>query len=353
MTDPLRVLVVDDSPVVRRLIVRILNDDPGLEVVAEAGDGDEAVRIATELRPDVIVMDCVMPVVDGLEATRLIMRDSPTPIVLLSASYQSGDVSRSFAALEAGALTLVAKPSGPRDATFAVDAQMLTTTVKLMADVKLVRRRSQRMPRRAGRDGSPGATVPARERPVTIVAIAASTGGPAALAQIISELPASTPVPILVVQHITSGFQRGLVKWLDGVSSLPVRLATDGQRLRAGEVVVAPADAHLGVSTSGSVALSGSPPIGGHRPSATHLFRSVASAYGAGVLGVILTGMGEDGVAGLRDVKQAGGLVLAQDEQTSVVYGMPGRAVAVGVVDQILPIDKIAMALISTSKRGE
>lgn len=350
MTDPLRVLVVDDSPVVRRLIVRILNDDPRLEVVAEAGDGDEAIRIATEQRPDVIVMDCVMPVVDGLDATRQIMRDSPTPIVLLSASYQSADVSRSFAALDAGALTLVAKPSGPRDATFAADARTLTTTVKLMADVKLVRRRSQRMPRRAG---PPGAAVLARDRPVTIVAIAASTGGPAALAQIISELPASTPVPILVVQHITAGFQRGLVKWLDGVSSLAVRLATDGARLRAGEVVVAPADAHLGVSTTGSVALSGSQPIGGHRPSATHLFRSVASAYGAGVLGVILTGMGEDGVAGLRDVKQAGGLVVAQDEQTSVVYGMPGRAVALGVVDQILPIDKIAMTLISTSKRGE
>ena len=350
MTERLRLLVVDDSAVVRRLVVRILNDDPRLEVIAEAADGEEAVRIATEQRPDVIVMDCVMPVVDGLDATRQIMRESPTPIVLLSASYQSDAVSRSFAALEAGALSLVAKPSGPQDATFMADARTLTTTVKLMAGVKLVRRRSQRPPRRAA---PPDAAAPARATPVTIVAIAASTGGPNALAQIIGALPASMPLPIMVVQHITPGFQRGLVQWLGGVSSLPVRLAAHGERLRAGEVVVAPADAHLGVSATGRVALSGSPPIGGHRPSATHLFRSVASAYGAGALGVILTGMGDDGVAGLQDVKRAGGLVLAQDEPTSVVYGMPGSAAAAGVVDQILPIDKIAMALISTAKRGE
>ncbi|MDA8069342.1 MAG: chemotaxis-specific protein-glutamate methyltransferase CheB [Actinomycetota bacterium] len=349
MSERLRLLVVDDSPVVRRLIVRILNDDPALQVVAEAADGAEAVRIATEQQPDVIVMDCVMPVVDGLEATRQIMRDSPRPIVLLSASYQSDAVSRSFAALEAGALTLVAKPGGPQDATFMTDAQALKTTVKLMAGVKLVRRRSQRPARPAGtRDGA----VLTSASQVKIVAIAASTGGPNALAQIIGGLPASMPVPITIVQHITPGFQRGLVQWLAGISSLPVRLAAHGERLRAGEVVVAPADAHLGVSPAGRAVLSASPPIGGHRPSATHLFRSVASAYGAGALAVILTGMGDDGVAGLQDVKRAGGLVLAQDEPTSVVYGMPGSAVTAGVVNQILPIDRIALALISISKRG-
>lgn len=350
MTGRLRLLVVDDSAVVRRLVVRILNDDPRLEVVAEAADGEQAVRIATEQRPDVIVMDCVMPVVDGLDATRQIMRESPTPIVLLSASYQSDAVSRSFAALEAGALTLVAKPSGPLDAAFMADAQTLTATVKLMAGVKLVRRRSQRP---AQQDGAPDAAVPARASPVTIVAIAASTGGPRALAQIIGALPASMPLPIMVVQHLTPGFQRGFVEWLGGVSPLPVRLAAHEERLRAGEVVVAPAGTHLGVSATGRVALSGSPPVGGHRPSATHLFRSVARAYGAGALGVILTGMGDDGAAGLQDVKRAGGLVLAQDEPTSVVYGMPGSAVAAGVVDQILPVDKIAVALIWASKRGE
>ena len=353
MTARLRVLVVDDSPVMRRLIVRILSDDPMLEVFAEAGDGDQAIRIATEQRPDVIVMDCVMPVLDGLEATRQIMRDTPTPIVLLSASYQPSDVSRSFAALEAGALTLVAKPSGPQDAAFFADAQMLRTMVRLMADVKLVRRRSEHSARLAQRDRIVhGSAVPARNPPVAIVAMAASTGGPAALAQILRGLPPATPVPILVVQHITSGFQQGLVEWLGRVSSLRVRLAADGERLVAGEVVVAPADAHLGVRGS-RVVLSRSPPIEGHRPSATHLFRSVASAYGAAAVGVILTGMGEDGVTGLIDVKRAGGLVFAQDELSSVVNGMPGRAVEAGVVDQILPVDKIAMALSSTWNGGE
>jgi two-component system chemotaxis response regulator CheB len=182
---------------------------------------------------------------------------------------------------------------------------------------------------------------------VEIVAIAASTGGPAALATILGALPPTMPVPMVVVQHITSGFHQGLVDWLDSVSPVSVRLAGDGQSLRAGEVLVAPSGAHLGVTGDGRVALSRDPPIGGHRPSATHLFRSVASVYGAAAVGAILTGMGEDGVAGLRLVKEAGGLVLAQDKATSVVYGMPHKAVCLGIVDLVLPLDRVAGALIA------
>jgi two-component system chemotaxis response regulator CheB len=343
----LRVLVVEDSAVARRLIVHILNSDPELEVIAEAETGDAAVRMATRRRPDVIVMDVAMPSMDGLQATRRIMEVLPTPIVLMSATYDARDLSKYFEALEAGALSLVAKPSGPRASTFAAEAATLTTTVKLMAEVKLVRRRV------GGPSGAevvaapPPVSVRARRRPVEIVAIAASTGGPAALATILGALPPTMPVPMVVVQHITSGFHQGLVDWLDSASPVSVRLAGDGQPLRAGEVLVAPSGAHLGVTGDGRVALSRDPPIGGHRPSATHLFRSVASVYGAAAVGAILTGMGEDGVAGLRLVKEAGGLVLAQDKATSVVYGMPHKAVCLGIVDLVLPLDRVAGALIA------
>ena len=340
----LRVLVVEDSAVARRLLVHILSGDPELRVIAEAGNGDEAVQAAIRCRPDVIVMDVVMPSMDGLQATRRIMEVLPTPIVLVSASYDAEDLSKSFEALQAGALTLVAKPSGPRAGTFAAEAAALTTTVKLMAEVKLVRRRPVGgLGRRPVMDRPP-TSVGARHRPVEIVALASSTGGPAALATILRALPAAAPVPIVVVQHITAGFEGGLVDWLDRVSPVRVRLARDGERLRAGEVLVAPSDAHLGVA-GGRVALSPDPPIGGHRPSATHLFRSVAGVYGAAAAAAILTGMGEDGVAGLRDLKAAGGLVLAQDEATSVVYGMPSKAVSLGIVDQVLPLGQMAGAL--------
>jgi two-component system chemotaxis response regulator CheB len=341
----LRVLVAEDSAVARRLLVHILTGDPELEVVTEVVDGVEAVRETARLRPDVIVMDVLMPRMDGIEATRRIMEASPTPIVLVSASYDPKDVTRSFEALQAGALTLLPKPRAPQASGFAEDCASLTVTVKLMADVKLVRRHPARHPA----PGRSGRAAPGRrqeqQRQVRIVAIASSTGGPAALAAILGAMPECVPVPILVVQHIATGFHQGLVDWLDGVSPLPVRLARNDQQLAPGEVLVAPEDRHLAVTAGGRVALRSDPPIGGHRPSATHLFRSVAELYGRAAVGVILTGMGVDGVAGLQALKASGGTVLAQDEATSVVFGMPGEAVALGLADRVLPVTAMAGAL--------
>jgi two-component system chemotaxis response regulator CheB len=220
-----------------------------------------------------------------------------------------------------------------------------------MAEVKLVRRRPAHPPAPAPA-GPPSPSKPGGARAVEVVAIAASTGGPAALATILGRLPPTTPVPILVVQHITAGFHQGLVDWMASVSRLEVRLARDREPLRAGQVLFAPAEAHLGVDGRGRVALSADPPIGGHRPSATHLFRSVAERHGGGAVGTILTGMGDDGVAGLRTLKEAGGLVLAQDESTSVVYGMPREAAVLGVVDRVLPVGEIAGELVSAWDGG-
>jgi two-component system chemotaxis response regulator CheB len=340
----LRVLVADDSLVARRLLVHILTGDPELEVVEEAADGKAAVRETARLRPDVIVMDVLMPEMDGIEATRRIMEATPTPIVLVSASYDPEDVAGSFQALQAGALTLLPKPRGPQATGFADGCASLTVTVKLMADVKLVRQRPARPSHPARLE--PGQ--PRRERKAQIVALAASTGGPGALATILGALPQAVPVPILVVQHIAPGFHQGLVDWLDSVSPLPVHLARDRQPLRPGEVLVAPEDRHLGVTAGGRVALSSDPSIGGHRPSATHLFQSVAQSHGPGAVGVILTGMGADGVAGLQTLKALHGTVFAQDEATSVVFGMPREAVAMGLADRVLPIAAIPGALIET-----
>jgi two-component system chemotaxis response regulator CheB len=274
------------------------------------------------------------------------MAQTPTPIVLVSASFEPDDVSRSFEALEAGALHLLPKPCGPGAPSFADDAARLTTTAKLMAGIKLVRRTR---PARVSR--APRACGPAGRR-AEVVAVASSTGGPAALATILGSLPADTPVPILVVQHITVGFHQGLADWLDRVSPLAVCLARDGQPLRGGQVLIAPPDAHLGVTTSATAALTHGPSIGGHRPSATHLFRTVAAAFGDGALGVVLTGMGDDGVEGLRALKAAMGLVFAQDETTSVVFGMPREAIARGVVDHVLPLDQMAGAIAAACTDG-
>lgn len=340
----LRVLVVDDSQVARKLLVSILNGDPALEVVGEAAHGAEAVALAARLRPDVITMDVYMPVMDGLEATRRIMGTTPTPIVMVSSSAPM-DVARSFQAVEAGALTLLEKPGGPGTPRFRALADELVTSVKLMAEVKVVTRRLRMEPA-----GAVPVRAPAQR--VEVVSVAASTGGPAALATILGALPADLPAPLLVVQHIAAGFDAGLVNWLDRVSPLSVRLAVDGTGLRAGEVLVAPQDHHLGIDGAGRVSLSGADPIGGHRPSATFLFRSVARSYGPRAMGVILTGMGDDGAAGLLDLKRAGGPVIAQDRATSVVYGMPEKAAALGAVDQILPVESIAGAVVAACLPG-
>ena len=348
----LRELVVEDSPVTRRLLVHIVNGDSEMEVVGEAGDGREAVEATDRLRPDVILMDIGLPEMDGLAATRTIMHDFPTPIVLITAAYDPRDKTKTFQALASGALTVLPKPKGPGTHGFAEEIANLTITLKLMAQVKLVRRRRSRQqpeispPTRSRRAGTD-------ERPIEAVAIAASTGGPAALAAILAALPGSSPVPILVVQHITPGFHDGLVTWLNDVTPLTVRIAEDGAPLHAGHVLIAPPGGHLGVSRSGHVALSPGPPISGHRPSATHLFESVALAYGPGGLGVILTGMGHDGVAGLKALKDAGGVVVAQDQASSVVYGMPREAVVLGVVDHVMPVELIGNTLIQLLNGGK
>jgi two-component system, chemotaxis family, protein-glutamate methylesterase/glutaminase len=337
----IRVLIVDDSPTARALLSAILGSDPELTVVGEAADGIQALELTRKLRPDVITMDIRMPRMDGFEATKEIMIETPTPIVVVTSSRAVQEVDMSMHALRAGALAIVAKPAGPGSAGFDAEAQQLIAQVKMMAQVKVVR---HWRPAVAAQRPAPPPT--ARFGGTRVIAMASSTGGPAALECLLTRLPGDFAVPILVVQHISRGFVKGLADWLNKSGPLQVKVAADGEALKKRTVYVAPDDCHLGVTAPGQIALSSAAAVGGFRPSATPLFESVAHAFGAAATALILTGMGEDGVVGLRAVRKAGGRVLAQDEKTCVVFGMPGVAVAAGLVDEVLPIEAMAGRLV-------
>jgi two-component system, chemotaxis family, protein-glutamate methylesterase/glutaminase len=331
----LRAVVADDSPTVRSLLKQVLESDPEIQVVGLAKDGVEAVELVQSLRPDVVTMDVQMPRMNGFEATKEIMITAPTRIVIVTASIIGHDVSTAMHALSAGALTLLIKPPGPDDPGFEAAARELVATVKAMTQVKVVRHHRAKPP----------ATPTGRQAGLGVVAIAASTGGPQALQKLLSELPRDFPAPLLVAQHISAGFTAGLAGWLGQSVPMRVKVAEAGEPLAASTVYVAPEDWHLGVSPRKAIALSADPPIGGFRPSGTHLFQSVAAVYGPAAVAIVLTGMGDDGAAGLPAIKTAGGRVLAQDEASCVVFGMPAAAIRSGLADRVLPLDKIAHAL--------
>jgi len=335
-----RVVVAEDSITARHLLVTVLRDDPDIEVVGEAANGVEAVELIRRLRPSVVVMDIRMPVMDGFEATKRIMIESPTPVVIVTAAADP-DVELSLRAVQLGALALLAKPTAPSAPEFPAQAARLVSLVKAFADVKVVRRRRAFDAETPAGDAAaaPGAAT------VEIVAIAASTGGPAALYRLLEHVPRTCGAPFLIVQHIAEGFTAGLVSWLSSGTPLPVKIAEHGERLAPGTIYVAPEQRHLEVTRRRTVALSDEPPVGGFRPSATVLFKAVAAAYGPAATAVVLTGMGRDGFDGVIAVKKAGGRVLAQDEATSVVFGMPGAIVAQGLADLVGPVEVLAERL--------
>jgi two-component system chemotaxis response regulator CheB len=332
----IRVLVAEDSDTARALLVEMLRDDSEIKVVGEARDGAEAIEMACQLDPDLVTMDIQMPKVDGFTAIQEIMTSKPVPIVVISALTSLSEAEAVARALSCGALTVLRKPSGVRAPDFDASAHALIATIKAMAGVKVVRHRPQRSFATTSRHFE------TRHTSFHVVAIAASTGGPAALESLLSALPPKFPTPILVVQHITAGFVQGLVAWLNTHVHSSVKLAEQGEELSAGTIYFAPDDYHLGINPNFSVVLSSDAPIGGFRPSATFLFESAANACGASTLAVILTGMGDDGLKGLRAVGKRGGCIIAQDEETSVVFGMPAVAIEAGIVDVVLPLDEIA-----------
>jgi two-component system chemotaxis response regulator CheB len=344
----IRVLVVEDSLTVRRRLCDVLATDPALEVVGEAEDGKQAIQLCHALRPDVLTMDMMMPVMSGLGATEYIMAHCPTPILIVSSSTNRGELFKTYDALAAGAVDVLEKPLGAE--VRGVWERQFIATLKLVSRIRVVTHLRARL----GALGQPRIELPPTALPAPslprqdyeIVAIGASTGGPAAILEILRALPSPFPLPILLVLHINEPFGVAFAEWLDGQSKIRVSYARDGDLVSAmaGRVIMAPPESHL-VLSAGRLRLTQDPARHSCRPSIDILFESAAREYGASVIACLLTGMGRDGAAGLLDVRRAGGLTIAQDEATSVVYGMPREAVILGAAERELPLAQIGPAL--------
>jgi two-component system chemotaxis response regulator CheB len=330
----IRVLIIDDSAFVRQALQRMLAEDPELEVVGVAADGKQGVEKVLELAPDVVTLDIQMPRMGGLEALERLMTEHPVPVLLLSSlTRQGADVT--LRGLELGALDFVDKSSVGSMSLLTLGEE-LRAKLKAIARVPASRLLAAREPLQVPASGKAG---------VEAVVIATSTGGPPALQAIVPRLPASLQAAVLIVQHMPQGFTRSLAERLALRSALPVREAQDGEHVIRGQVLIAPAGVHMKLKRRGDkvkVWLDEEPKNSLHRPSADVLMASAAKAYGARALGVILTGMGSDGVAGLRAIREAGGGSLAESEETCVIYGMPKAAREAGVVDKSVPLHRIA-----------
>lgn len=345
----INVLVVDDSASAREFLVRLLDSDPELQVIGTAKNGVEAIDFLKEKKPDIITMDLHMPEMDGFETTRKIMETHPTPVVIVSGSSVSREVAVSFRALDAGALAMLERPPGANHPDHERSARELIQTVKLMSEVKVVRRwRRMREDAAAG-----GASVRPQTRKAQLVAIGASTGGPQAIQVILSGLPENFSAPLLIVQHISRGFLDGFVEWLNQSSRVRTSLARHGEKPEPGRAYIAPDGLQMKLDTGGAIKLLKDLPVNGHIPSVSYLFASVAQVMGPNAAGVLLTGMGIDGADGLKAMRDAGSITIAQDQESSVVYGMPGKAVRIGAAVHVLPAEAIAATLIELTGKGE
>jgi two-component system chemotaxis response regulator CheB len=352
--NPIRVMVVDDSVVVRKIVTDVLSEDPAIEVVGTAVNGKVALAKLDQLRPDLVTMDIEMPEMDGIEAVRGIRSGAGgagrnrIPIIMFSTLTERG-ATATLDALSAGANDYVTKPAN----VGSVSQSMESVRQQLIPKIKaLLGRPVQAGPARAVAAAPalrPAAPRTAPAKPAAVLVIGSSTGGPEALARVLPALPASLPVPVLVVQHMPPVFTRQFAQRLDRLSALRVVEAVDGTPLRPGTVHLAPGDHHLVVRSAGrglATALNQAPPENFCRPAVDPLFRSAVAAFDGAVLGVVLTGMGSDGRAGAAEIRSGGGHVIVQDQATSVVWGMPGAIAQAGLADEILPLDRIAETIV-------
>jgi two-component system chemotaxis response regulator CheB len=349
MTMPIRVLIVDDSLFMRAAVRRVLERDGRFVVVGEAKTGREAVDKVVALRPDVCTMDFNMPELDGAGAVREIMQRRPTPVVMLSAHTKEG-ARETFEALAAGAVDFVQKPSGEVSAELAAIGPILADKVagaaearpQAMAPAPSAPPASPRITLTRGAAGLGGAPLAASR----VAVLAISTGGPAALGRLLPLFPRETSVALLIVQHLPAGFTAALADRLDAASAIRVREAQEGDTVEPGVALIAPGDLHLEIDPStGRLRTVAGPELHGVRPAADITMRAAACAFGHRAVGVVMTGMGRDGAEGARAIKAAGGVTLAQDQATSVIWGMPRTAVEAGVIDRVLPLERLADAI--------
>jgi two-component system chemotaxis response regulator CheB len=349
----IRALVVEDSNTVRNYLVGLLEDSADFAVVGEAEDGKQAIELCQRLRPDVVSVDMMLPVLSGLAATEYIMAYCPTPIVIVSGSMNRGEVFRTYEALAAGAVDVLEKPAGE---AFEADwPRRFLDTLKLASRVRVITHPRARLRSVAPRQAPP-LGIPSQDADRAndkCVAIGCSTGGPQALSRLLRQLPADFPLPLLIVVHINPGFDEAMAAWLNDQSPIPVATAVDGQALPPQprpQALLAPPDRHL-VVKGGRLWLTRDLERHSCRPSVDVLFESVAAELGSRAIAVLLTGMGRDGARGLLSVRMAGGTTVAQDEKTSIVFGMPGEAIRLGAAQHVLPLPDVAPFLVSQAVR--
>jgi two-component system, chemotaxis family, protein-glutamate methylesterase/glutaminase len=344
----IRVVLVDDSPSVRAVLRRFFARTPDIEVVAEAADGAKSVDAVLSADPHVVVMDLQMPVMDGYVAIERIMAIRPTPIVVLSSRATRNQMQTAFEAIRRGAIEVLPKPENTDSWQLLADTLPRVVREVALARASVVHRRPH------ARTPEPK-MLPIASHALRWVAVGASTGGPAAIREFLEEVPADAPVSILIVQHIAAGFELGFADWLNKEFPFDVRLARDGEAPAPGAVRLAPGGAHLRLEEGGILGLDHRSPArrGGHRPSVDELFSSCAESCPRQVAGVLLTGMGSDGVEGLLALRKAGGLTLVQDEASSVVFGMPRVALERGAADVALAPRDLARTLVRLWQRGE
>lgn len=337
MNPPLRVLVVDDSAYIRKVVKEMLGRCPGIDVVGTARDGEEALAQAAELRPDVVTCDLIMPGMDGVEFIARQMALRPVPIVVVSISAESSE--RVLSALDAGAIDFVQKPTALATEKVFDIADELVNKVTAAARAPLGRLHQVRRP-------APAALTPAFRDQYDVLVIGVSTGGPQGLQALVPRLPADFPIPAAIVLHLPVGYTEAYARRLDDASAVSVKEATEGEEVRPGVVLLAPAGRHLTFvrDTSGRIVtrLDIRPLDTPHRPSVDVLFQSAAEVYGERVLAVIMTGMGADGRDGAAWIKARGGTVLTEAEETCIVYGMPRAVVEAGLSDEAVPLDRLA-----------
>ncbi|MBU1101608.1 MAG: chemotaxis-specific protein-glutamate methyltransferase CheB [Bacteroidetes bacterium] len=342
----INVLVVEDSPIAQELILKILLEQPDIKVLGVATSGESAIKMNEQFRPDVITMDVNLPGMNGLEATKVIMESFPTPIIIVSSGFEPHNIAHSINAIKTGAVSIAKKPEGYGTEEFTDASQKLVQMIRLMSEIKVVKRQVLKEDTELNKGTNIAIN---NQKPVEVVGIGASTGGPAVIEEILSNLPAFFDLPVIIVQHIAQGFTEGFVEWLNHKSTLKVVLAKSGMVVKSGTCYIAPDDYHLKFLSDGVITLTDEEKVNGSKPSVSVFFQSLAEVYGSRSIAILLSGMGKDGADQLKVLREKGAITIAQDSSSSLIYGMPGEAVKLKAAKYIMSKENIISFLSGVS----